>query len=458
MNTRRGALPLSSVARILLAALAMGSLLLVPGNAPPTQAAEPQAAATGPSKYVGPGSCAASSCHGSVRPRNETRILQNEYSTWVTQDRHARSWQVLNNQVSKNIARILKLSKPAHEDPKCLACHALNPSAELRGRVLDMSDGVSCEQCHGPASNWLGPHTMKDWQHDKSVALGMIDLNNIADRTARCLVCHLGGIERDKFVDHELIAAGHPDLVFELDSFSAVMPRHWKEPLDKDPWIGARTWSIGQAVQLRESMKRLSNRARGNVWPEYSELDCFACHHALTRPEDSWRLVEDGYYRRRRVGDVPYNSSRFAVFRQLIQSVDKDASSRLEAEYGKVTAQMSSLNPNRDEIVASAARVAEISDGLAKRFTTMSYDQATTVRLMKAIAGDADNISMQGARVAEQATMAIDSLFAAYTRNGGSNAEAKAAINGLYQQLENPTAYNAPRFAEALRRVGAAVR
>jgi len=27
----------------------------------------------------------------------------------------------------------------------------------------------------------------------------------------------------NKFVDHEMIAAGHPDLYFELDSFSAVM-------------------------------------------------------------------------------------------------------------------------------------------------------------------------------------------------------------------------------------------
>jgi len=26
---------------------------------------------------------------------------------------------------------------------------------------------------------------------------------------------------KNKFVDHEMIAAGHPDLYFELDSFSA---------------------------------------------------------------------------------------------------------------------------------------------------------------------------------------------------------------------------------------------
>ena len=63
----------------------------------------------------------------------------------------------------------------------------------------------------------------------------------------------------EKYVDHEMIAAGHPDLFFELDSFSAVMPRHWKEPGEpgettSDPWYDVRELTMGQAVQLRESM------------------------------------------------------------------------------------------------------------------------------------------------------------------------------------------------------------
>jgi len=71
-----------------------------------------------------------------------------------------------------------------------------------------------------------------------------------------------------------MLAAGHPDLYFELDSFSAVMPRHWKEQWDKDPWRGVRDWGEGQAVQLREALNRLAGRARGKVWPEYAELQC----------------------------------------------------------------------------------------------------------------------------------------------------------------------------------------
>jgi hypothetical protein len=50
-----------------------------------------------------------------------------------------------------------------------------------------------------------------------------------------------------------LLKAGHPTLVFELDSQSINEPRHWR---DDDPWSGARAWLVGQAVVLREAAWR----------------------------------------------------------------------------------------------------------------------------------------------------------------------------------------------------------
>src|SRR5262245_55198445 len=67
--------------------------------------ADKQAQASG--SYTGPGSCAAASCHGSVRPVAGSRILQTEYTTWVVQDKHARATEVLNNPVSLRMAKIL---------------------------------------------------------------------------------------------------------------------------------------------------------------------------------------------------------------------------------------------------------------------------------------------------------------------------------------------------------------
>ena len=256
-------------------------------------------------KYIGPGSCAATSCHGSVKPVAESRILQNEYSTWIIKDKHSKAYQALTGDIGERMAHILKLGSKAEDAPKCLACHALYTTPTQRGRPFEIADGVSCENCHGPSSAWLGPHTERQWTHEKSIALGMVDTRNVIHRTEKCLECHLGS--QNEFVDHEMIAAGHPDLYFELDSFSAVEPRHWKTPRESAPgkpvedgaWSGVRDWSTGQAVQLRASLERLSWRAKGerydkkDVWPEYAELSCFACHHALVPAKDSWRQAHE---------------------------------------------------------------------------------------------------------------------------------------------------------------------
>jgi cytochrome c554/c'-like protein len=418
-------------------------------------------------KYIGPGSCAATSCHGSVKPVAGSRILQNEYSTWILQDKHSRAYQALTGEIGERMARILKLGGKAEESPKCLACHALYTTPEQRGRAFDLSEGVSCESCHGPASAWLGSHTTRDWPYEKSVALGMRDTRNVVHRGQLCLECHLG--TREKFVDHETIAAGHPDLYFELDSFSAVMPRHWKVPRESAPgkpvedpaWTGVRDWATGQAVQLRASMERLSWRAQGNradkkdPWPEYAELSCFACHHSLGPAKDSWR--QEHGYEGRRPGEPPWNASRYAVFRHFAKQIDSASAQELDKYLLVVSSEMSKLNPDRGVVANAALAAAPLAQQIADRLATMQYDQAITLRMLQRICDDAENIAISDERAAEQATMALDSLYIAYSKDTkpANDAEIRGAINGLFQQLENPSAYNADQFASALRRIRA---
>ena len=418
-----------------------------------------------PVKYIGPGSCAATSCHGSVRPIAGSRILQNEYSTWILQDKHSRAYQALTGEVGERMARILKLGAKAEDSPQCLACHALYTTPEQRGRPFEIAEGVSCESCHGPASAWLGLHTTRDWPHEESVALGMRDTRNVIHRGELCLECHLG--TKGKFVDHEMIAAGHPDLYFELDSFSAVMPRHWKVPREsatgkpvEDPaWVGVRDWATGQAVQLRASMERLAWRAKGeradkkDVWPEYAELSCFACHHSLGPAKDSWR--QEHGYEGRRPGDPPWNASRYAVFRHFAKQIDSGSAQELDRYMLTVSAEMSKLNPDRTVVANAALAAAPLAQRIAERMATMQYDQAITLRILQRICDDAEIIAISDERAALQATIAVDSLYIAYSKDTkpSNDAEVRAAINGLFQQLENPSAYNADQFASALRRI-----
>lgn len=380
-----------------------------------------------------------------MRPVAGSRILQTEYTTWVVQDKHARATEVLSNPVSLRMARILGLGRPDNEQ-KCVACHALDAPAQQRAKSYT-AEGVSCEACHGPASGWLGPHTTRGWTHAQSVALGMHDTKDLVRRTEKCASCHIGSA--GKSVDHEMIAAGHPDLVFDLEAFSAAMPRHWRS---EDPWQNVRAWSVGQIVQLREGLARLTQRSKGNVWPEYAELDCFSCHHSLTRADNSWR--QELGYADRRPGNPPWNHARFAVARQVARVADAGTADKLDAQVQSLAAEVSKLQADRSRIAAASASLQDTLDGLARRLSAAQADRARTIQYVRAIAEDAERIAIGGERSAEQAAMSLETLMSTLGQNKDvDQAAARAALDRLFQQLENPSGYDPRRFAPLLRRM-----
>ena len=409
-------------------------------------------------KYTGPGSCASPACHGGVSPKDigtgtRANIQQNEYSTWVVKDKHAREFSVLTNPTATRMAKILNIDR-ADKAQKCLVCHSLSVTDEQRTRSFDSSDGVSCESCHGPASNWLGQHTTKDWTHERSVAAGMKDLRDPAHRTENCVSCHLG--TADKTVDHEMIAAGHPDLYFELASFSAAMPEHWRPRATSanaqgnvDPWADVRALAVGQAVHLREQLNRVARNAQSPHWPEFSDLDCYACHHSLTTSENSWQ--QERGYAGRRAGDPPWNMARFATLRQIAREVD--GGRELETEVNRIYSSVTAMTAGRTQLASQATGAAEAAGRVAAQLATETWDATRARRLLKAISGDADYISRQGERTAEQAAMVLQALYSALATQArpANDAQVRGALKALFQQVENPSAYNAFRFAAQMR-------
>ena len=197
--------------------------------------------------YIGAGGCASSNCHGGTTPLAEadSRILGNEYATWSVADRHARAYRVLEEPRAKRMGEILKLD--VTRDKRCTICHVVGSPEKTR------TDGVACEACHGPAEKWLGPHTRPN-SHAESVRTGMIDTKDLAVRAKTCMACHVGASGQE--VDHELIAAGHPDLAFELDTFTAGQPAHHR---DEKVAARVRAWAVGETSGLAESMRLLGS-------------------------------------------------------------------------------------------------------------------------------------------------------------------------------------------------------
>ena len=189
-------------------------------------------------KFLGANSCASTSCHGGGGQD------QNQFLVWSLKDFHSqRPAATLTTARAKQIADALGISDPT-ANTRCTTCHApLNSVPEnLRGNNFNVSDGVSCESCHGPAENWLRFHTRKDYSRADRTAAGMRDLQNLYVRANTCVACHQN-------VDADILKAGHPELIFELDGQSVAEPKHWSAEKNGN---GAQAWLVGQAVALRE--------------------------------------------------------------------------------------------------------------------------------------------------------------------------------------------------------------
>ena len=197
-------------------------------------------AAEGPAAahFVGSTGCSASSCHGGGG------TFQSEFTQWSKNDfHHERPFATLTTARAARIADNLKIAD-ATKDARCTACHAplQTVPANLLSSENKITEGVSCENCHAPAENWLRSHTRTDWTTSDRVQAGMRDLKNLYVRANTCVACH-------QSVDEEVRHAGHPELVFELDGQLASEPRHWSREKDKP---GPQIWLVGQAVALRE--------------------------------------------------------------------------------------------------------------------------------------------------------------------------------------------------------------
>jgi hypothetical protein len=208
---------------------------------------EPQTAA----RYLGAASCSSSSCHGGAGER------RNQFIVWSQRDFHTKASLILTNARSVRIAQSLQIDN-APISPRCTVCHSpLAAISQVRLAHPDQRDaGVSCETCHGPAESWLRSHTRRDYTYAMRVSSGLHDLRNIYVRANTCVACH-------QVVEKDVLAAGHPPMLFELVTQMKSEPPHWRENTSS-----VKAWLTGQAVALRELCWYMSREANADSAPE----------------------------------------------------------------------------------------------------------------------------------------------------------------------------------------------
>ena len=349
--------------------------------------------------------CASSLCHGSIASWAGSAVTQNEYVVWSRLDKHARSQSVLLNERSRRIAAKLGLPKPAHQSKVCLDCHAHNPVAAAPAHSV--SDGVGCEGCHGPAERWIAAHTEPGATHRSNIANGLYPTDQPLARAKLCLSCHVGS--SDKYVSHRIMAAGHPRMSFEMETFTSLQPAHFKADSDyrqrKGEVDGVKVWAIGQAVAVATQIDILLDprRGRDGIFPELTLFDCHACHHPMA--DSRWKPV-GAFGQRISPGLVRLNDASLLMLRLILRQIDPALGERL----GSGVAQLNQAMAGTGDLSDRALALKALADEAARKIAAsgVSHDHLRAMAL--ALVDDGLAGAYADYAAAEQAAMALGSV------------------------------------------------
>jgi len=124
--------------------------------------------------YVGAQKCQI--CH-------RTEKQGQQYPIWEG-SKHSQSFAALSTPLAAERAKAAGCTTPPPESPACLKCHAplFDKAADLK------AEGVSCEICHGPGSEYRKLSLMKD--KSEAVKNGLVLYGSPDKIKAHCLTCH----------------------------------------------------------------------------------------------------------------------------------------------------------------------------------------------------------------------------------------------------------------------------
>jgi len=113
-----------------------------------------------------------------------------QYRQW-SNTQHPSAYQTLGTEEAKQVAEEAGVSGNPQEAAECLTCHVTGYDApdELKTDKYDMTNGVTCETCHGPGGDYWQIPVMK------AVYAGETDpasvgLNPSPNSEELCVQCH----------------------------------------------------------------------------------------------------------------------------------------------------------------------------------------------------------------------------------------------------------------------------
>ncbi len=317
-----------------------------------------------------------------------------ESITFERKDRHVFAAGILAKGTSLRIAEALGIQGEPSAAAQCTVCHS--PMQAVAPARL--AEGLKPDRGVSCESCHGAAEPWLRFHTRKDVTFRQmlgVGMRDLTDLYGRANACVACHLN----LDESIRQAGHPELFFEMDLQSQRQPPHY---VDARPSVGPRSWLTGQAVALRElSWKlaakkddRLAVRWKAMVW--------------LLRKTEAGRK------------NLP-DSGDFAAMQTAADQMARDAA-RTNWTKGQTMGQL------RDCLASHA------------EFADAKLDQA------------------EHRRRAEVLVPAIDRLWAAWKKEGGTDAPAlNSSLDALLRLAREQEDFDAAKFATALRELEGAL-
>ena len=158
--------------------------------------------------YVGARACA--TCHAGEG-------MSHQFSKWLA-SKHAGAYAVLAKPEAKKIAQLSGIPQEPQQSSMCLGCHATGAHAEdwEKDDHFFTEDGVQCEKCHGPGSEYVDAAVMMD--REKAMMAGLT-----MPTEQDCMGCHQ--TKGSHVAVHKLPKL---DITKALEEIAHPTPENWK--------------------------------------------------------------------------------------------------------------------------------------------------------------------------------------------------------------------------------------
>ena len=258
-----------------LAGIVLAGVLL---DAAPLRAAEadPSVLNYDPSKIVAEEADSCGLCH------------ERSVEAW-TESMHNLTFEEMHErEESGAIIEALGMSGTIRRNAECVTCHYTQAAEEPGGRPATVM-GISCQRCHGEATDWMELHGDGDTHPDKMERLklseekGMRPTYNVYNLASNCYQCHT--VPREALVN----TGGHPaGSAFELVAWTQGEVRHNFLPLpdeeeNKESPIETRRlmFVLGKILDLEYGLRGLAEATGAGDYLDAMGVRVTASYEAL---------------------------------------------------------------------------------------------------------------------------------------------------------------------------------